>query len=309
MIYDTVIIGAGPAGLTAAIYAARGDLRVLTIDAVAPGGQAALTERIDNYPGFPQGINGYELTQNFYRQAERMGAEFLTATAARGLETDGELKLVLTDAQPVKAKTVLLATGARQRKLNIPGENKFLGRGVSYCAVCDGPFFKNKRLAVIGGGNAAVEEAFYLTRFARQVTLIHRRNEFRADQAALAEARSAANLDFLTPWMAAEIQGDKRVEGLSLVRAETGERKTLPVDGVFIYAGVEPRLDFPTPDLRKNPAGYIVTDGFARTSIDGVFAAGDARDTPFRQVATAVGDGALAAREIARRLGPAQREG
>ncbi|MDR1320891.1 MAG: thioredoxin-disulfide reductase [Gracilibacteraceae bacterium] len=302
--YDTVIIGAGPAGLTAAIYAARGDLRTLVLEAVSPGGQAALTEQIDNYPGFPGGISGYDLTQNFYRQAEEMGAQFLMETV-RGLETEGPVKRVRTDTGNIEAKTVLIATGARQRKLGIRGEDDFIGRGVSYCASCDGAFFKKKRVAVVGGGNAAVEEALYLTRFARQVTVVHRRNEFRADPIALTKARAAANLDFLTPWTVEEIVGGERAEGLNLRRVTTGERRTLDVDGVFIYVGVEPRLDFPAPGLALTPAGYIVTDGFMRASVAGIFAAGDVRDTPFRQVATAVGDGALAAREIERLLGSA----
>ncbi|MDR1070514.1 MAG: thioredoxin-disulfide reductase [Gracilibacteraceae bacterium] len=302
--YDTVIIGAGPAGLTAAIYAARGALQTLVLEAVSPGGQAALTERIDNYPGFPGGISGYDLTQNFYRQAEEMGAQFLMETA-RGLETEGPVKRVRTDTGNIETKTVLIATGARQRKLGVRGEEDLIGRGVSYCASCDGAFFKKKRVAVVGGGNAAVEEALYLTRFARQVTIVHRRNEFRADPIALTEARAAANLDFLTPWTVEEILGGERAEGLSLRRAVTGEHRTLDVDGVFIYIGVEPRLDFPAPGLALTPAGYIVTDGSMRASVAGIFAAGDVRDTPFRQVATAVGDGALAAREIERLLGSA----
>jgi thioredoxin reductase (NADPH) len=304
MIYDTAIIGAGPAGLTAAIYAARSARRVLVLEAVAPGGQAAMTERIDNYPGFPGGISGYDLTQHFYRQAELMGARFLLEKV-HGLAAGDTVKLLKTDTQSIETKTALIATGARQRRIGAPGEEIFIGRGVSYCAVCDGAFFKNKEIAVIGGGNAAVEEALYLTRFARQVTVIHRRNEFRAGRAALTEARAAANLSFLTPWLVKEIRGRERVEELLLQQAETGDCRTLAVSGVFIYVGVEPRLDFSVPGLERDSGGYIMTDELLRTNIDGVFAAGDARATPLRQVATAVGDGALAAVAIERRLNAA----
>jgi thioredoxin reductase (NADPH) len=305
MIYDTAIIGAGPAGLTAAVYAARGTLNTLVLEALAPGGQAALTERIDNYPGFPGGIGGFELMQNFHRQAEETGARFLME-AARELKADGPRKFIIrTDTQNIEAKTVLIATGARQRKLGIPGEEEFIGRGVSYCASCDGAFFKNKTVAVIGGGNAAVEEALYLTRFAGRVILIHRRDEFRADRVALDKARAAAKLEIMTPWAAEEIRGRNGVEELLLRRAVTGERQTLAADGVFIYAGIEPRLDFSAPELERDGAGYIVTDNLLHTNIDGVFAAGDVRSVPFRQVATAVGDGALAARQMERWLGMA----
>ncbi|MDR1604866.1 MAG: thioredoxin-disulfide reductase [Gracilibacteraceae bacterium] len=301
MVYDTAIIGAGPAGLTAAIYTARGGLNTLVLEAAAPGGQAALTERIDNYPGFPDGVSGYDLTQYFYRQAEKMGARFLMEEV-RGLAADGPVKSLRVAARDIEAKTVLIATGARQRKLGARGETVFVGRGVSYCAVCDGAFFRGRDVAVVGGGNAALEEAVYLTRFVRRVTVIHRRNEFRADRAALTAARSAANLDFLTPWLVEEIRGREKVEELLLSRAETGESRTLAVAGIFIYVGVEPRLDFALPGLATDPGGYILTDEMLCTGIDGVFAAGDVRAVPLRQVATAVGDGALAARAMERRL-------
>ena len=294
--YDVVIIGAGPAGLTAGIYAARGGLRTAIVELAMPGGQAASTEKIENYPGFPQGIGGFELMNLFHQQAVNYGAEFIFEEV-RSLELKGDVKKIITDSQTLETKAVIIAAGSKPRPLGVPGESTFHGRGVSYCATCDGAFFKGKKVVVVGGGDAALEEGAYLTKFAEEVTIIHRRTAFRAAHIAVERAKSNPKIRFELNSVVDEIIGSDHVEGVRIRNVETGETKTLPVDGVFVYVGTEPNGQFLHGELEVDERGYIITDAHLRTNIPGVFAAGDIRTTPLRQVATAVGDGALAAVE------------
>ncbi|HVJ48617.1 thioredoxin-disulfide reductase [Desulfitobacterium sp.] len=292
--YDVLIIGAGPAGLTAGIYAARGGLKTGIIEMGMPGGQAASTEKIENYPGFPEGIGGYELMNNFHLQAEAYGAEFIFEET-QTLELQGPVKRIATDTKILEAKAVILAAGSKPRLLNVPGEKTFHGRGVSYCATCDGAFFKGKKIIVVGGGDAALEEGAYLTKFANEVTIIHRRANFRATQIAIERAKNNPKISFIYNAVVEEVLGSEHVEGIRLRDLQAQETKILPASGVFIYIGTEPNDKFLHGELEVEERGYIKTDNLLQTNIAGIFAAGDIRDTPLRQVATAVGDGALAA--------------
>lgn len=299
--FDLIIIGGGPAGLTAAIYAARGGLKTVVLESMMPGGQAASTEKIDNYPGFPEGISGFELANSFYKQALYQGAEFIFQSVVR-MDLAGKVKRVFTDQQTLESKTVIIAAGSKPRPLGAKGEDTFRGGGVSYCATCDGAFFKEKVVAVIGGGNAALEESLYLTKFAAQVIIIHRRNEFRAAQIAIEKAKENPKVTFVLDSVVEEILGNQKVEKILLRNVKTEQRSELMVDGVFIYVGTEPNSKFVSEYFQTDNLGYIITDHLLRTNIEGVYAAGDIRSTPLRQVATAVGEGALAAVQVERYL-------
>jgi len=305
--YDVIIVGGGPAGLTAAIYAARGGLKTAVIEAMMPGGQAAATERIENYPGFPEGITGFELTGSFYKQAMNQGAEFIFQQVV-SMELMGPVKQVLTDQQTLEARAVIIAAGSKPRSLGAKGEDVFHGRGVSYCATCDGAFYKEKKVAVVGGGNAALEEGVYLTKFASQVYIIHRRNEFRAAHIAVEKAQEHPKVKFILDTVVEEIVGNDKVEKVVLKNVKTGEKDELSVDGVFVYVGTEPNIKFVADYFETDERGYIVTDEFLRTNIPGVYAAGDIRNTPLRQVATAVGDGALAAVQVEKYLSEIEKQ-
>ena len=293
---NLIIIGGGPAGLTAAIYAGRAQLAPLVIAGPAPGGQAALTERIENYPGFPEGIGGRALTQLMQQQAERFGAR---------VEMD-EVTAVNLSVHPFKvttyrgeheAKALVIATGASPRKLSVPGEEEFAGRGVSYCATCDGFFFKGREVVVVGGGDAALEEALFLTRLASKVHVVHRRDRLRA--ARILQERAFANekIEFVWDSVVVEILGDGSVSGVRLKNLRTGRESVLKADGVFVYIGTAPNTQFLRGQLELDERGYIVTDRRCHTSVPGVFAAGDVQEPVLRQVATAVGSGAMAAME------------
>lgn len=299
--YDVLIIGAGPAGLTAGIYAARGGLKTGIIEMGMPGGQAASTENIENYPGFPEGIGGYELMNKFHQQAEAYGAEFIFEEV-QTLELQGTVKKIHTDSKTLESKTIIIAAGSKPRPLNIPGEATFHGRGVSYCATCDGAFFRGKKVIVIGGGDAALEEGTYLTKFADEVTIVHRRSEFRAAQIAVERAKSNSKIRFAYNSVAEEILGTSHVEGIRIRNLQTEEATIMPADGVFVYVGTEPNDKFIQGELEVTDRGYIKTGNLLQTNISGVYAAGDIRDTPLRQVATAVGDGALVAVEVEKYL-------
>lgn len=294
--YDLLIVGSGPAGLTAAIYGARGGLKTAVIESMMPGGQAASTEKIDNYPGFPDGVSGYELMNAFYRQALNQGAEFIFE-AVTGFELSGNTKKVITEQQVIEAKAIIFCAGSKPKLLGIPGEKEFHGRGVSYCATCDGAFYKDKKVAVVGGGNAALEEGAYLTKFASRVTIIHRRDEFSAAYTAIEHAQKNPKISFALNSAVEAIEGSDKVEKIAIKNLKNGTSENLNVDGIFIYIGAEPNSQFAKEFFATNDLGYIITDEFLRTNIEGVFAAGDVRNTPLRQVATAVGDGALAAVE------------
>lgn len=299
--YDVLIIGAGPAGLTAGIYAARGGLRAGILELGMPGGQAASTDKIENYPGFPEGVGGYELMNSFHQQALAFKVEFLFEEVQK-LELGSSVKRVTTDVQTYETKAVIIAAGSKPRPLGVPGEDVFRGRGVSYCATCDGAFFRDKRVIVVGGGDAALEEGGYLTKFASEVIIVHRRQGFRAAQIAVDRAKGNPKIHFELDSVVEEIKGQGKVEGVKIKNIVSGATRELPADGVFVYVGTEPNAQFSHEGLETDKRGYIYTDELLRTNIPGVFAAGDIRTTPLRQVATAVGDGALAAVQVEKYL-------
>ena len=290
---ELVILGAGPAGLTAAVYARRSDLDTLVIEKALPGGQISVTAEIENWPGLLSST-GADLADNFRRHAEHFKADFRTAEV-KGLRLEGERKIVATSAGDLEAEAVIVATGAYFRRLGCRGEEEFIGRGVSYCAVCDAGFFVDETVAVVGGGNAAVEEAMYLTRFAKKVHIIHRRDEFRADP--LVRRRASQN-EKLVPVMDSvveAIEGGNLVERVLVKNLKTGLVSPLEAAGVFMFVGTLPHVDFLGDLLEKREGGWLATDRLLSTSVPGIFAAGDVRDTPLRQVVTAAADGALAA--------------
>lgn len=295
MIYDQLILGGGPAGLTAGMYTARAGRKVALVERAMPGGQAFLTNEIENYPGFPQGIGGPELMMAFHEQATRFGLEIITDEIA-AVELTGEIKtLQFADGTTYQAKTVIIATGAEPSKLGVPGEEELRGRGVSYCATCDGAFFREKKVAVVGGGDAAVEEAIFLTRFASQVVIIHRRDELRAINILQERARKNDKIEFRLNTVVEAIEGNNKVETLKIKNVATGIVTEEAFDGIFIFVGTIPNTKFLAGGLNLDKSGSVITDQNMETSIKGVYAVGDVRNTPFRQVATAVGDGAMAA--------------
>ncbi len=301
--YDVVIVGAGPAGLTAGIYCARGRRSTVILERNMAGGQIALTELVENYPGFPEGISGFDLSDKMKRQAAQFGAELreITTVASLQPEPDGCFSIT-TDQERLKARAVILAPGVEAKRSGIPGEAEFVGRGVSWCATCDGALYKGRTVAVIGGGDSAVEEGMYLTKFADKVYLVHRRDELRA--AKIAQERAFANpkMEFIWDSVPRRIAGDQMVEALDVQNVKTQEVRTLPVDGVFFYIGQVPNTNFLQGVVQRDEAGYILTDDLMRTSLCGVFACGDARSNPLKQIAMAVGDGALAAVQAQRYL-------
>ncbi|MDI6879545.1 MAG: thioredoxin-disulfide reductase [Desulfitobacteriaceae bacterium] len=299
--YDVLILGGGPAGLTAGIYAARGGLKTAIIELGMPGGQAASTEKIENYPGFAQGVGGYELMNAFHQQCLTFGVGFIFEEAQQ-LDLSGAVKKITTDVKSYEAKTVIIAAGSKPRPLGVPGEDVFRGRGVSYCATCDGAFFRDKKVIVVGGGDAALEEGAYLTRFAAEVTIVHRRKGFRAAQIAIDRAQQNEKIRFELDAVIEEVLGKDKVEGVRIRNVVTNATRELPADGVFVYVGTEPNAQFKHEGLDVDERGYIKTDNLLRTNMAGVYAAGDIRTTPLRQVATAVGDGALAAVQVEKYL-------
>ena len=292
--YDLVTIGGGPAGLTAAIYAGRGMLKTLVLEKLMMGGQATITHMIDNYPGFPDGITGPDLMEKFENQAKRFGAEFKFATVDK-ITLDGNIKVLKVADEEIRAKTVIICTGAEPRRLDVPGETKLTGKGVSYCATCDGAFFKEAVIAVVGGGDSAVKEAIYLTKFASKVYIIHRRDELRAEKITIEQAFANEKIEFVWDSVVEEITGKDAVESVNVKNVKDGSTKELKLEGVFIYVGMIPNTGFLKDFVKLDEAGYIVADRDTHTDMTGVFAAGDVRKKLSRQVATAVGDGATAA--------------
>ena len=288
--YEVLIIGAGPAGMTAAIYAARAGYKTAILEHGVPGGQAATTDMIENYPGFPEGISGPELMMKFFEQTQTFGVEMIYEQV-QSMDATGEVKKVITDKQTIEAKAVVIASGAKPRTLGVANEGRLRGRGVSYCATCDGFFFRDQPVAVVGGGDTAVEEAMYLTKMCSSVTLIHRRDELRANK--LAQSRAFANekLNIIFDTVVDDIVGDDKVTQLKLRNKKTDETSTLDVNGVFIFVGYLPNASFLPAELEVNEQGYIITDEEMATNVPGVFAIGDVRQKKLRQVTTAVGDG------------------
>jgi thioredoxin reductase (NADPH) len=301
-IYDLVIIGGGPAGFAAGLYAARARLRTILLERLGYGGQLLTYEKVDNYPGFPEGISAFALIELFTAQAFRFGLKSRSAEVV-GIEPGGFHKTVhLTDGQ-ILTKSIVIATGAAPNKLGVKGESELTGKGVSYCAVCDAPFFREQDVAVIGGGDTAVEEAIYLTRFARKVYLIHRRDSLRAVQVVQEQALHNPKIEVIWNTVPTEIQGGVQgVENLLLTNTQTHRASSLKVNGVFVFIGIQPNTGFLPSDLELDNLGFIVTDQEMATSIPGVFAAGDVRSKSLRQIVTAVGEGAIAATGAGRYL-------
>jgi thioredoxin reductase (NADPH) len=291
---EILIVGAGPAGLTAGIYTARAGHKVLVVEKGISGGQMALTSEVENYPGFAQQVSGMELAQTMEQQAARFGCEMLN-TEVSGIVTSAGGFEVSTTSGPIQAAAVIICSGVKPKQIGVPGEKELLGRGVSYCAVCDGPLFKGKEVAVVGGGDSALEEALYLTNIAARVHLIHRRDEFRACRCAQDRLAERQNVGYHLSHVIESINGTQRVESLALKDLKNDSTSLLPVSGVFIYAGWLPNSGWCSNLVDLDHNGDITTDDRLRTSVPGIFAAGDVRNTPLRQVATAVGDGALAA--------------
>lgn len=295
MIYDVVIIGGGPAGLTAGLYTARARLTSLLIEKAIYGGQVATTERIENYPGFDEGISGVELAQRMERHAKRFGLEVIQGTVTSVSLNDKIKEITLEQDRHYRSKTAIISTGASPKPLNIEGEEMLRGKGVSYCATCDGAFFSGERIAVIGGGDSALEEGLFLTRFADMVYIIHRRNEFRAAKITQERAFSNPRIKFILNTVVDKIEGEDSVKKVHLRNIETGERSVLDVRGVFIYIGYKPNTDLFREVVDLDEDGYIITDERMATAVPGVFAAGDVRVKSLKQIATAIGDGAISA--------------
>jgi thioredoxin reductase (NADPH) len=298
MTYDVVIIGGGPAGLTAGLYTARARLKSLLIEKGLPGGLVTTTEWVENYPGFEEGIMGVELAQKMEKQAVRFGLEIIQGTVMdissnkkiKGISLEGDLHY--------EAKTIILATGAHPRLLKIEGEDEFRGRGVSYCATCDGAFYKGKKIAVVGGGDSAVQEAIFLTKFAEMVYVIHRRDQLRAEKILQERAFSNPKIKFIWNSVPEKISGDDGVNALHIRNLKACENSVLDVQGVFIYIGYNPNTEFLKGLVDLDENNYIITDKNMAASTPGIYAAGDVRNKPLKQIATAVGDGATAAMAV-----------
>lgn len=298
-IYDVAILGAGPAGLTAAIYSARGNWKTVMLEKMGAGGQLAITDDIENYPGFPEGINGFELSQKMEEQAKKFGAEFQYVVVESVEKNSDGIFEITTDSDFYKAKTVITTLGVSPRKLNVPGEQDFIGKGISFCATCDGAFYKEKVVAVVGGGDAAVEEAIFLTRFAKKVYIIHRRDALRAVKVVQERAFKNDKIEIVWDSVVEEVIGDNTLTAVKLKNVKDNTISTLDVDGMFIYIGGITNAGCITNvggvAVNKDEKGYIYTDVDMCTNIKGLFAAGDCRVKSLRQVSTAVGDGAIAA--------------
>ncbi len=294
---DLLIIGGGPAGLTAGIYARRARLKALLVEKVSPGGQVLVTDLIENYPGFPEGIAGYELIDKMVAQAKRFGLEIKNDEVEKVIpgKKQGLIHVEFASRESIDCRTLILATGASPNKLGVPGERELTGRGVSYCATCDGPFFRDLEVAVVGGGDSAVQEALFLTKFAKKVYLIHRRDQLRAIKVLQEKALSNPKIQPVWNTVVESIQGKDKVESLELLNRKSGEKSTLKVEGVFVFVGITPNTEFVKGVVDMDERGFIKTDQWMQSSVKGIFAAGDCRAKPLRQVSTAVGDGATAA--------------
>lgn len=293
--FDALVIGAGPAGLSAALYLARFGARVGLVERLAPGGLLLQTFEIENYPGFPKGVKGYELADAFeaqikpYENIERIRGEI------REFDLAGEVKKVRVDDKWLEAKTLVICSGVRYRKLGLPDENKFLGKGISHCALCDGNFFKGQTIGVVGGGNSAIEESLYLSKIVARLHLVHRRDEFRAAPMYVERLKAMSNTVFECGAIITALHGETALEGITIKRLRQGTEEFLPLTGLFVFIGFEPAVDFQPSGLTLDAHGFIETDTEMRTNFPGVFAAGDIRAKLCRQVVTAVGDGATAA--------------
>lgn len=292
--FDTIILGGGPAGFSAGIYASRGAVSTAMIDINMMGGQPSNYLELENYPGFST-IGGYDLMEKFEAHADKFGVEKFPMQEIEKVDLLSNPKIITTKEAEFKAKTIIIATGAQPMKLGVPGEKEFVGRGVSYCAVCDGAFYREKIVAVVGGGNSAVEEAMYLTKFADKVYLIHRRDSLRADKIVQERAFKNDKIEFVWDTVVKEIKGNELVNSLVLENVKTNTISELAVNGIFPYIGITPNVEKINGQLEQDKSGFIITDETMKTSVDGVFAVGDVRHTPLRQVITAASDGAIGA--------------
>ena len=301
-LHEVIIVGGGPAGYTAALYAARANLQPLVIEGFNWGGQLMVTTDVENYPGYPDGIMGPEMMAEFRRQAERFGAEFVTDDVTKVDFSERPFR-IWVEGDEYRARSVIVATGANARWLGLPCEQHFQGRGLSACATCDGAFFKDRELIVVGGGDSAMEEANFLTRYASKVTIVHRRDEFRASQIMLDRARANPKVEFVTNAVVENILGEGKVERVQLRDTRTDETWELPVDGVFVAIGHDPNTALFLDQLDHDAAGYLVTKAHStETNVPGVFAAGDVQDHTYRQAVTAAGSGSIAALDAERFL-------
>lgn len=309
MVENVIVIGSGPAGLTAALYAARANLNPLLITGNELGGQIALTNEVENYPGFPEGLTGPELVELMQKQAERFGTRVETDYVSEVDFRSFPFSLKTLNENSYQAKTVIVATGASPRKLGVPGEKEFSGRGVSYCATCDGFFFRNKEIAVVGGGDSALQEGLFLTRFASRVNIIHRRDQFRAQPILQERARANPKLNFVWNSVVTEIRGNGSVGALALEDVGTGEQKELPVQGIFVYIGHYPNTEIFMGQLQTDEENYLVVDSRLHTNVPGVFAAGESHDRIFRQAIVSAGYGSMAAMEAEKFLADLEHHG
>jgi thioredoxin reductase (NADPH) len=294
--YDLVVIGGGPAGLTAALYAAREGIDTLVLERSAPGGQAAVTELLDNYPGFPEGISGAEFADRLAAQARRFGVEVLSATEVKGVSRDGQFQVVkLANGDEVRANALLLAPGATYRRLGIPNEEAFVGAGVHFCATCDGPFYRDQEVLVVGGGTSAAEGALFLSKFASHVTMVVRGDALSASQLAISKVLNQARIEVRTNTVVKEFRGDHRLRGVVLQDARTGGVEELSLAAVFVFVGLEPDTQFVRGAVDLDPRGFMRTSSTLETNQTGVFAAGDARLGSSKQLVSAAGEGATAA--------------
>jgi len=296
MIYDVVIVGGGPSGMSAAIYASRARLKTLLIEKAGCGGQIAITDHLENYPGFEEGINGFDLAMKMEKQARTFGCEIAYGEVSFIETEDAIKKVILSDKKEYFTKTIIIASGANFKKLAVEGEQEFIGKGVSYCATCDGPFFRNKEIAVVGGGDSALQEALYLTKFATKVNLIHRRDQFRAAKILQEKVFAEPKINIIFDSVVEKISGNLSVEQIMLKNVKNNISSQLSVNGIFVFVGWLPNTKFlENTNIKLNEAGYIITDDNMKTSVEGVFACGDVRQKILRQVVTAAGDGAIAA--------------
>jgi thioredoxin reductase (NADPH) len=294
MLYDIIILGGGPAGLTAGIYASRALMKTLLLEKIAPGGLVVTTEKVENFPGFSEGISGYELMQQMEKQATKFGLEILSEEVMM-ISEENRVFNIKTTTQNYKALSIIIATGRTHRKLGIEGEDLFFGRGVSCCATCDGPLFKDKEVVVVGGGDSAVEEALFLTRFVKKVYLVHRRDRLRASAILQERAKVNNKIEFVWNSIISRIDGKNKIEKVAIKNLIDNKEKYLNVDGVFVFIGFEPNTTLLKDFIELDENGYIITDSEMKTSRNGIFAAGDVRNQTLKQIITACGDGAIAA--------------
>lgn len=292
-IYDTVIIGGGPGGYTAALYTARAGLSTVVVEKLSPGGQMATTDQVDNYPGFPEGINGFELGMKMQESAQRFGAETLYEEVT-ALELESSPKRIITSSGELLAKTVILSTGASPRELGLPGERELRGRGVSYCATCDGMFYKDKTVVIVGGGNTAAADALYLSKICKKVYLVHRRDTLRASRVYLEPLKSRENLEFVWDSQVTSLLQEEKLTGVTVQNKKTGMEQTILCDGLFVAVGNVPNSQLFAGQVTLTENGYVDADETTCTNLPGVFAIGDVRNKPLRQIITAASDGAVA---------------